>query len=315
MSLRIVFALLFLLSGMHITAQTCCSAGAPVSTFLDISNADEKTYSFQLNYEYNSINLLVDNNQRLENDPRSRSGQSLSWKFDYVLNSKIAFSAILPFVQHARNTTSEEQSSLGIGDLTLLSQYQVLGNPKHNFNVAAGIKIPLGITGHKGRSGIFLSPDMQSGSGSLDYIFRTSYSRSDVLIPFLSMQASVMYRINGTNNHFGSTENFEGRSFAFGDVFTSILNFSYLHTTASAFIIPDIGIKLRRSSPNEELGIDASNSGGRWIQLPIGLSYVPDSQKAIRIYAEIPLTQNLEGLQISTDYILGIQITYNRPSK
>ena len=97
--------------------QTCCSAGAPVSTFLGIADANDQSLSFQLNYEYNSINLLIDDNEKLENDPRSRYGQSISMKVDYTLNQKWAFSTILPLVHHSRNTISDNQNSFGIGEL------------------------------------------------------------------------------------------------------------------------------------------------------------------------------------------------------
>ena len=309
---RILALLLFLCVGMYSFAQTCCSAGAPVSTFLDIANANEKSLSFQLNYEYKSINLLVDNNTRLENDPRTRSGQSLSFKMDYTLNSKWAFSAILPLVHHSRSTLSEQQKSTGIGDLSLLAQYSIYSSPIHNLNVSGGIKLPTGVTSHKTDSQIFISPDMQSGSGSIDFLLRASYSKSDFLMSFLTATISTIYRKNGTNNGFGSVDNFAGRSFAFGDEFTSVFGLRYLKTYDAGFLIPDASLKVRWGGANTEQGSMSSNSGGRWLSLPLGISFVPDESKSIRLYGELPLYQDLEGLQITTDFIIGIQFTYNK---
>ena len=268
--------------------------------------------SFQLNYEYKSINLLVDNNMRIENDQRSRYGQNASLKFDYTLNGKWAFSAVLPFIHHSRNTFSENQNSFGIGDLSVLSQYTLYSNAKHNFNVSAGVKLPVGITSNKGPSQIFLSPDMQSGSGSFDLLFRTSYTRSDFIFPFLSSNVSFTYRKNGTNESFGSRDGFDGRSFAFGDEFTSIYSLRYLKTFSAGFFIPDVSIKLRWGSPNVEQNVASPNSGGRWLSIPLGFTFVPDESKSIRLYTEIPIHQNLDGLQITTDFVIGIQFTYNR---
>ena len=312
MTVRFIILVIVLLNAFSAAGQTCCSAGAPVSAFLEISDANEKSMSIQLNYEYKSINLLVDNNNRLENDQRSRYGQNVSLKLDYILNSKWAFSALLPFVHHSRNTLSEGQNSFGIGDLSLLSQYKLYSNSLHKINVSAGIKIPIGTTSNKGSSQIFLSPDMQSGSGSFDFLTRASYSKTDFIIPFLSSNVSVIYRKNGTNKTFGSTDGFEGRSFAFGDEFTSIFGLRYLKTFSAGFFIPDASLKLRWGSPNVEQNVVSPNSGGRWLSIPLGFSFVPDDTKSVRLYTEIPIHQNLDGLQITTDYLIGIQFTYNR---
>lgn len=316
MVLRIFFILLVLnLICGYAIGQTCCSAGAPVSTFLDIGDANEKSFSIQMNYEFKSINLLVDNNERLENDPRSRSGQSLSIKTDYTLNQKWAFSAILPLVYHSRKTFSETQNSIGIGDLSLLTQYKLLTSETQKLSISSGIKIPTGKVNHLGSSQIILSPDMQSGSGSFDLLLRGAYSKSDFLLPFMTGLASVIYRKNGTNDSFGKRDNFNGRSFAFGDEVIANVGVSYLSTLASGFLIPDLGIKVRWGSKNKEQGVDSPNSGGQWLSLPLGLSFVADDKKSIRLYTEIPVYQNLSGLQITTDFTFGVQFIYNNIGK
>ncbi len=312
MAYRFTIFIFIQLIGVVTFAQTCCSAGAPVSTFLEIAEASEKSMSIQLNYEYKSINLLVDNNIRLENDQRTRNGQSLSLKVDYTLNSNWAFSAVLPFVHHSRNTLSENQNSFGIGDLSLLTQYRLFSNAMHNINVSAGIKLPIGMTSHQGSSQIILSPDMQSGSGSFDFLLKTSYSKSDFITPFLSGFVSFIYRKNGTNEGFGSRNSFRGRSFAFGDEVVSLFGLRYLKTLHIGFLVPDASLKMRWGNSNVEQGVASPNSGGRWLSIPLGLSFIPDQTKAIRLYTEFPISQDLNGLQISTDFLIGVQFTYNR---
>ena len=300
------------MTGISAIGQTCCSAGAPVSAFLEIVQAKEKSMSIQLNYEYKSINLLIDNNDRLENDQRTRYGQNVSFKLDYTLNSKWAFSALIPFVHHSRNTLSENQNSYGIGDLSLLTQYNLISNELHNVNISSGVKFPVGLTSHKGPSQIFLSPDMQSGSGSFDYLVRASYSKSDFIIPFMSSLVSLVYRKNGTNESFGSSDGFAGRRFAFGDELVSVFGLRYLKTFEAGFFIPDLSLKIRWSKSNIEQGVDSPNSGGKWVSIPLGFSFVPDETKSIRVYTEIPVYQDLEGLQITTDFLIGVQFIYNR---
>jgi len=305
-----IILLLVLFLGTDLNAQTCCTAGAPVGSYLGIQPASGKTLSLQLNYEYNSINLLVDQNNRIENDPRSRYGQSLSAKIDYAFNNKWAVSTILPFVHQARITRTESESSLGLGDLFFLVQYNLINNTFTTLSASGGIKLPIGKTNHKGNAGIFLSPDMQSGTGSVDYIVRTSFSRSNFLTPFSTGYFNSAFRFNGANEDFGSTPTFTGRNFAFGNESNSQLGLRYLFTTKHGFLSPDLGLKFRWADNNLEQNNDAPNSGGYWISLPLGFSFAPDENKSIALSAEFPIYQNLSGLQISTNFKLGFQVNY-----
>lgn len=296
--------------GYQSLAQTCCTAGAPISSFLEVNSMDEKSISIQLLYEYKNINLLVDNSERLENDPRSRFGQNVALKFDYTLNNKWAFSLIAPFVHQSRMTFSETQSSLGVGDVSLLAQYMLYANSKTSLNISAGIKLPTGIVSQRGVSGIFLSPDMQSGTGSYDFLIRSSYNHTRFIIPFLTANVSAVFRKNGSNDDFGSTENFGGRSFAFGDEAVALIGLRYLQDYKLGFLIPDISLRYRWGGPNKEQNNTAPNSGGHWLSLPVGFSYVHDDIKSIRLYGEIPIYQKIEGLQITTKFLIGLQMTY-----
>ena len=293
-----------------VISQTCCTAGAPVGTYLGIQNTNEKALAIQLAYEYNSINLLIDNNKKIENDPRSRFGQSTSLKVDYALNQKIAFSTIASLVHQSRSTFSETQTSLGLGDLIFLTQYTLLNDAFNRLNFSAGIKFPIGKTNHRADSGILLSPDMQSGSGSYDLLFRTSFSKSNLWTPFLSVYASSTFRMNGSNKDFGSTATFAGRNFSFGDESITQMGLRYLITLKKGFLNPDIGFKFRWASSNSEQNVDSPNSGGYWMSLPLGFSFTPDDKKSIAITTEIPVYQKLDGLQITTNYKFGIQLNY-----
>lgn len=66
--MRTKLPLLFFLISIHpilcsvrLKAQTCCSAGAPISSSLSISQGSPGSFAFQLGYEYKGINLLKDN--------------------------------------------------------------------------------------------------------------------------------------------------------------------------------------------------------------------------------------------------------------
>jgi len=283
--------------------QTCCTAGMPVGSVLGIAS-DTSSFVLNLRYEYKSINLLVDNNSRLENDPRSRSGQNISLKFDYGLSKAWAFSVIVPFIQQRRQTVSESQRSFGLGDAILLTQYSL-----NRLSLGTGVKLPTGKLSHSADSGLLLSPDMQSGSGSVDYLFRAGFSFPELFVPFLVGNLYSSYRINGVNDDFGSSATFPGRRFGFGNEYIAGFDLDYTLIGNAGFFIPHLGLQFRNTAPNIEQQVEAPNSGGSWLNLFAGLAFSPDSYKTISFFAEIPIYQNLEGLQITTDFGLGLQLS------
>lgn len=309
---RIKWTLFFalLLSACHmVEAQTCCSAGAPISSSLDINNSENKSLAIRLDYEYNSVNRLIDNNERLQNDPRRRNGHSITLRTDFALNKKWAFSAFLPLVFQNRTTFSEDESASGPGDLTLLGQYtSYLKNSQLRWS--GGIKLPTGEQFITDSRGINLSPDMQSGSGTVDFIGRVAYLKEHVFIQNLTNQTALSYKYNTTNDHFGDPDGLAGRRFKFGNETQLVSAFSYLFVAKKWFLLPELGLLLRHAAPNEEQSIEAPNSGGFWIRVPIGLQAKPNDILTIRLYGEIPVQEYLDGLQITTDYKLGIQIRY-----
>ncbi len=307
----IVLLSLFILNILKISAQTCCSAGAPITSSFDIQSTASKTLSFNLGYEYKSVNRLVDNNKILKNDPRKRNGHNLLLKTDFNLNKKWGFSLMLPLVIQSRETASQSENATGLGDLTFLSQYVVYSKKEYSIKFMGGIKIPTGQQYIRDDRAIVLSPDMQSGSGTVDFIGRIAFEKPHIFIQNLSNQTSFSYRYNSTNNHFGDPDKIAGRQFSFGNEtqFTTAFNYSTLLGTW--FLIPELGLRWRHSDPNQEQGINAPNSGGYWLNVPIGIQVRPDEKWSFRMYGEIPIYQNLNGLQITTDYSIGIQFHFN----
>ena len=307
---RQVLILIFCLYGGYALSQTCCSAGAPLSNLITVDNTDQQ-FSFTLGYEYKGINLLVDNNQRLVNDPRSRSGQNVSLKTDYVLNEHWAFSLSIPLIFQSRSTSSDEQTSIGLGDISLISQYKLLQKNDLSIFLAGGIELPTGLTGHTSTSSIFLSPDMQSGSGTFDLLIGASLFYDKLFTPALSTSLEFLYKRNGTNENFAGTDTFSGRRFGFGHETLAALGLSYQLVHRHGFFTPDLTLKYRRSTPNREQFVEAPNSGGFWVSLPLGLSFQPDVDKSIRVFAELPIYQELSGLQITTSFTFGVQFRYS----
>jgi len=321
MAMRIILPILFFLFCIHpilysvrLEAQTCCSAGAPISSSLSISPGSPGSFAFQLGYEYKGINLLIDNNEELVNDPRTRFGQNLTAKVDYIANDRWAFTLLLPFVHQSRTTISESQSSFGPGDLTAFGQYTVTTKKQQFIRIGAGIKMPTGRVDHRGPSGVFLSPDMQSGSGSWAIIGAISFEQPNTVVPNLTWSSSANFTYNGTNSAFAQVNGQGGRLFQFGHELMFSSRLSYLVFTPKWFIQPDAGVRFRYSTANIEQESEAPNSGGSWFSLPVGVQLVPNGRTSFRLYAELPIYQQLNGLQITTSFTAGLQWNYFLPN-
>ncbi len=67
--------------------------------------------------------------------------------------------------QLGRNETSQ-----GLGDITLTGNYQLIENEKKSFGLIAGVKLPSGETKELDSGGGRMEPELQPGTGSIDYI-------------------------------------------------------------------------------------------------------------------------------------------------
>lgn len=304
--LIILFFFLLVMNGWA-DGQTCCTAGAPLTSTLDINGKNGKQLTLGLDYEFNSVNRLVDQETRVENDPRTRSGQSLLLRSDYALSERWAFSAMIPWVSQKRSTVSASENANGVGDLTLLSQYTQSLSDRSSFRFVAGVKLPTGNVSMQSDRGITLSPDMQSGSGTIDFIGRVAWTQNGLWLPNLNLQSAVAYRHNTTNEHFGGENGRGGRVFKFGNETSWTTTINYSMVAGRFFLVPDAGFQIRRVAPNEESRNDAPNSGGYWFQIPFGLQIQTVDLLSFRLYANIPIKENLNGFQITTDYRVGFQ--------
>ncbi len=300
-----------MLYAANMLGQTCCSAGAPLTSTFQIAHEDQKTIQLELKYTYRSINRLVENREVLVNDPRTRLGNNLLLKADYAFNKKIAVSLVLPYVFQSRTTTSESQSSVGLGDMLLIGQYSQKVKEEYALSYSIGAKLPTGKVDHFNERGIFLSPDMQSGSGTFDFLFGINLGKKHFIKKNVSFNTSVLFRKNTTNATFGETNNSSGRSFKFGDEFIADITLAHQQLWGLWFASPYVNLQYRTIQANREEGTVSPNSGGQWLSAQAGVQLRTKENFSFRIYGQVPFFQALEGLQITTDYELGVSLFHN----
>lgn len=114
----------------------------------------------------------------------------------------------------------ENQTSKGLGDITMTGDYRLIQDQRKSFGVIAGVKAPTGKTSMRNSFGGLMEPELQPGSGSLDYIGGLSGAVHPNNLDFVAT-AIYIYRTEGKQNFKNgdllSITLYGGRSFHLND--------------------------------------------------------------------------------------------------
>lgn len=239
--------------------------------------------------------------------------------FNYFFYEKWQLNATMTF---ADNYYLEDDSLIhniaGPGDLTLVVK-NILFNTKstdtnnwaHRFILGGGIKIPIGkynqpymVTPQSNNKGSIiygapyseLDPHLQTGSGSLDFIFLTEY-----LVRFkkTGIITNVSYRINTENsNQFKFANRLNINSSAF-----------YIWNKKDFTFTPNMGVSYEFGQRDQLKNRDYSNSGGEAIFLNSGLK-IYYKKMAFGVNYQNPINQNLNDNQLQNKNRVTSDLTF-----
>jgi len=293
------------------SGQACSCGGAPLMGSLELPTAPAGSWQFGLTYEYHAIGDVVSGTTELEDDTRRRTVHSGLLEINYGLSARFSASAVLTILQQERTTnsvlgTGELLQTHGVGDGIFMLKYSLLPfSPPAQRQVAAGagVKMPFGKTSLTANSTL-LAADMQPGTGSWDAVlWGYAYQGFYRYLP-LGVQATFSYRLNGTNDRFGSGN----QSYRFGNEFI---------TTVAANVRPGtlldytLGVRYRAVTADEFAGLDLPNSGGKWVNLIPGINVNLTPTYAVRASFTLPVYRKLEGTQLTTSYAFSLSIFYS----
>jgi len=286
---------------MIISSQTCSCAGNPSFDPSGLSFDNENKWNLELSYTLHSINDLVSKDQEIINDVnRRRTVKSFFLKTGYSISSRFSVSTILSFIRQERIVGSHNNSFdriNGIGDSMVAFSYSTLKDSLSNpvkISVGSGIKIPTGssqvlLTG-------LASEDMQPGTGSWDFIFWGKISYRNMLFRNSDLFFFSSFRTNGENS----------RKYSFGE--ESILSSGILLHPYKKFSLSFEGRYIRKES-DRRFGADIPNTGGIWINLIPGITYMLTDSIGFKTRFEIPVYRNLNGTeQFTTSSLLSFSI-------
>lgn len=215
---------------------------------------------------------------------------------------KVQVLALLPYNFNEQKLDGETKMVHGFGDALVLVNYNLLNNTdslyqpvKHNLFVGGGVKLP---TGHFQRTveGSELNPNLQLGSGSLDFVANAMYT---IRYDKIGLNTNVTYKYNTENKN----------DFLFGNKFgAGTVLFSVLKVKEMAFM-PNIGFNTELTGKDYQYGDKLAESGGYVNLVSLGTE-VYFKKVSAGITAQKPVSQNLSEGYVKTGKRLLTHLTF-----
>jgi len=306
------FWILFMYIPAAVQAQTCSCAGAPLLGTQSTGASGEGNLLIGLTYEFNQITNLYTGSTKLSNNTVERNTQSALLEINYGITDRFSLSGTFSFVQKYRESGlgnpggTRTSATNGIGDGVLLARYvlsqQSLWN-RYHLALGAGTKAPFGSTSDRDPNGVLFNADMQPGTGAWDGVFWSQTAIS--LLPRSTINVSWInsYRLTGTNERF--TENDDYR---FGNEFISNLSASNSINDRVSYAL---NLRYRSTTPDQRNEEKMPNTGGMWLSIIPDLFVGLSESLSVKLSGQIPVYQDLRGLQPTTTYTISTSLFIN----
>ena len=201
----------------------------------------------------------------------------------YGVSHRFMLTAVVPYVFNQVTFAGEVEKTDGWGDPEATAILSLLpeGMGRASLQVLAGARLPLGKDDLKNDHGELRDHHLQAGTGAWAGNFGLQAMLAQGSWPLF---ASASYQINGTNDH----------DFAYGNVFR--YNFAAQKTLGRMLDL--IGeINGRYAQYDVESGVNDANSGGNAVYVSPGLRVRLFSAMSLRAQVQIPVIENLNGVQ------------------
>lgn len=216
---------------------------------------------------------------------------------------------MLAFIPYHINKQIDDDGTAnthGIGDVTLLANYQLLHTIKTSENTAGteqqlwiggGIKAPTGKfdANVKDPNTTIADVNAQLGTGSVDFLLNAMYN--------------VRLGKWGVNNTVSYKENTAKNTYSFGNKFTAASIGYYRIKSRTTTFLPNVGIMYENTAQNKLAGQKVATTGGYIATVSAGAEV---SMRSITIGATAfaPLSQNYADGQTKLQWRSSVQVTF-----
>jgi len=295
-----IYILLFGIAGWATASwgQTCCSGGVPVSANIGLPTADKGTFQIGLSYDINILQTLKNESISLDDRTRERQTRSVLLELGYSISEKLSVDLLASHVTQSRdiqvNNFADRDKTNGIGDLVILTKYQVLNSNSFSLTIGAGPKLPTGTSNLRDSDGLTLVADLQPGSGALDWLVWSQLIFPIKWRPTMNASMTFVRSFKGKNEEYLGVQTYQ-----FGDETQVSLGIADQLLVGAQLIQPSILLRYRKALVDEIDAFVLPNTGGEWIFLSpsIGTNITPKIKANISL--DLPLAANVTGTQLS----------------
>jgi hypothetical protein len=293
-----------------------CSINSNTETQFDTQNPG---IGVNLRYEFVDLDQPREGKNKVgargepeEHDELETTNHNLILGFDYGFGDHWAIGVQLPFLKrthtHIHNPSEAEAEEgeeperetwnfSGIGDVRAVGRYQTdVGDSSVGFQV--GVKLPTGARDGRNDGGELAERTLQLGTGSTDLIVG-AFAKGNV------GEMPLRWFVQTQWQHAIATKD----EFRPGDDVSVDIGLRYLVTDAlSANLQLNSRFKRRDRGANAE----PEESGGTYLYLSPGVSYAFAGGLHVSFYVQVPLYQNVNGIQLtqSTSYVAALSYRF-----
>jgi hypothetical protein len=292
-----------------VRGQGCCSIGTSALGGPERGAASAGELVVGAGYHYDLLDQGYNGSRRID-DPLQRNAtvEMVGLEVEYGLAEAVALLVQFGYFSKSRTITLHGSAGdpaerlafqgHGMGDLLALAKYQLIRaslTKPYELALGGGAKLPTGRFRQE-IHGARLSLDLQAGTGATDLV-AWLYGSYTHLPRGLQLSAWMLYRYPGMN--------FD--SYRYGDEILIHLGVGY---SLSEFLHLSLAAHARAADRDFSNGRFLQSTGGVQLFLLPSFSYL-SSDSSFRVFTQLPIHQNLYGIQLGLSYLLGVEFRYH----
>lgn len=219
--------------------------------------------------------------------------------FSYGLSKDTTIGLSFPYVITRRRRTvggiRVKEGDAGLGDVSLLLKRRILRLDRERgttqVSLIGGLQLPTGGTSETDSTGTLLPPSLQTGSGSVDFLFAAAVTH--VMVRWV-LNGSLFYQLN--------TEGAQDTKPS--DIFATNVTLSW-RFFQEEFPGPEAGVSAGAlyewAGPAELDGARIPDTGGRTLSAVFGVFFAPRANLVFRFKIQEPVRVEVNGTQPGLD--------------
>ena len=201
------------------------------------------------------------------------------------------------------NGDSYDSQGTGLGDVRVVGRYFGFSEAK-NFGVQFGLKLPTGATSQMSNDGMAaVDPGLQVGTGTTDVILGAFFF--DNLNQNWDYFVQAQFQSTLANGYMSNGGN--GGSYRPGD---SVNLTGGLRYQGFESFTPEVQVNVRNANLDSGSVADTFATGGTLVYLTPGVSIPVTDRLSIHTNLQIPIYQNLNGIQLAPSSIFSVGASF-----